>query len=93
MKNDAEAVKSNFRVPKVDLPVSEINLWIYLVSTHLLLGCCDPLVFDSLVTFSEASSSSGCCTSRWMWLGEEGQGEGPEDPWAGELCEEEEEPL
>lgn len=62
---------------------------------HLLLGCGD-LVLDSspsVGTFSRisvsSSSSSGCCTSRWMWLGEEGQGEAAEEPWAGESWEEE----
>lgn len=61
--------------------------WIYLHHTHLLLGCSD-LVVVSSGSFSQLSASCGCCTSRWMWLGEEGHGEAAEEPWAGESWEE-----
>lgn len=67
---------------------------------HLLLGFGSFVLGSSpfagpLSQLSAASSSSGCCTSRWMWQGEEGRGDVAEEPWEGESGEvdEEEEPL
>lgn len=72
--------------------------------SHLLLGCGDldlgsspfagsfsQLRASSLSSCSSPSTSSGCCTSRWMWLGEDGQGEAAEEHGAGESWVEEEE--